>query len=88
MLTTAGEEVGGINRAKVLIQLTPEDERALSERDFAAAMQPRLTALADMRVVFDNAFGEKDVSIALVSDDTAALARRTPTTERSWRAIM
>lgn len=87
VLTIAGEEVGGINRAKVMIQLTPEDERALSERDFAAAMQPRLTAIADMRVVFDNAVGEKDLSIALVSDDTAALSRTAEAVERGMRTI-
>ncbi|MFZ2755010.1 MAG: efflux RND transporter permease subunit [Lysobacteraceae bacterium] len=85
VLTTSGEESGGANQAKILVALTPPAERHISERDFAAQMQPRMQELADMRVSFDNNYGGKDVSIVLVSEDGDALTAAAESLEREMR---
>jgi hydrophobe/amphiphile efflux-1 (HAE1) family protein len=87
VLTTAGEISGGINLAKIVIKLVPPEDRALSEREFANAMQSQLTTLPDVRVTFDNSVGSKDVSIVLVGEDVDALTRTAETVEREMRNL-
>ena len=93
VMTTAGSEVvmsdsaGGPNQARVLTKLIPPKERKLNERQFANVMFPELSKLPDMRVRFDNATGKKDISIALVSDDSAGLTRIAEQVEREMRAL-
>lgn len=87
VLTTSGDLAGGPNQAKILIALVPPDERALSEREFAADMRPALRGFADMRVSFDSGGGGKDVSIVLVGEDTEALIRSAEALEREMRGV-
>jgi len=93
VMTTAGSEfvmsdaAGGPNQARVLTKLIPPKERKLNERQFANAMFPELSKLPDMRVRFDNSTGKKDISIALVSDDSAMLTRIAEQAEREMRAL-
>jgi HAE1 family hydrophobic/amphiphilic exporter-1 len=85
--TTTGQDSGGINKARVLAKLVPPRQRKLSEREFGNAMLPELVALPDMRVAFDNSAGEKDISIALVSENEDALSRVAETAEREMRGL-
>ncbi|ROU06622.1 efflux RND transporter permease subunit [Lysobacter enzymogenes] len=86
-LTTAGTGEGGVNRATVLAKLVPARERALDERAFGNAMLPQLEALPDLRARFDNATGSKDLSLSLVGEDPADLARAAEALERQMRGL-
>ncbi|ALN57460.1 Multidrug resistance protein mdtC [Lysobacter enzymogenes] len=86
-LTTAGTGDGGVNRATVLAKLVPARERALDERAFGNAMLPQLEALPDLRARFDNATGSKDLTLSLVSEDPAELARAAEALERQMRGL-
>ena len=87
VLTTAGQVKGGTNKAQVLAKLVSPKERALNEREFGNALLPVLTALPDMRIAFDNSTGEKDLSIALVSEDVEVLTRVAEAVEREARGL-
>lgn len=75
ILTTAGENNGAINQARIYVKLVPPKQRSLSEREFRSMMYPQISGIPDMRVNFEDFSGMKDVSIALVSDDAAVLVR-------------
>jgi HAE1 family hydrophobic/amphiphilic exporter-1 len=87
VLTTTGKASGGVNRARILATLVPPKERSLSEREFGNEMLPKLAALPDVRVTFDNMAGDKDISIALVSEDTESLTRSAEAIEREMRGL-
>lgn len=93
VMTTAGSEfvmsdtAGGPNHAHVLIKLVAPKARELTERQFGNVMFPELSKLPDMRVRFDNATGGKDISIALMSEDSARLAQVAEQIEREMRAL-
>jgi hydrophobe/amphiphile efflux-1 (HAE1) family protein len=87
ILTTAGEVNGAINQARIYVKLVPPKQRSLSEREFRSVMYPQIVGLADMRVSFEDFSGVKDVSIALVSDDPAALDRATDALKREMHAL-
>ena len=93
VMTAAGRQfvmsdaAGGPNHAQVLIKLVPPKARELSEREFGNVMFPELSKLADMRVRFDNATGGKDISIALVGEDSAKLTQVAERIEREMRSL-
>jgi len=87
VLTTTGKASGGVNRSRVLAMLVPPGQRQLNEREFGNAMLPALKVLPDVRVIFDNASGRKDISIALVSEDSEALVRSAEAIERQMRGL-
>lgn len=87
VLTTTGKVSGGINRSRVLAMLVPPQNRRLDERQFGNALLPTLAALPDVRVTFDNSVGQKDISIALVSEDAEALTRGAEAIEREMRGL-
>ncbi|TNC98609.1 MAG: acriflavin resistance protein [Stygiobacter sp.] len=77
----------GINVATLDVKLVPPDKRTLDQRAFEARILPELRTLPDMRINVQNSSGEKDVSILLVSENTAALVRTAEALEREMRAI-
>lgn len=88
VLSIAGDgNNGAINKARIYLKLVPPSERALSEREFTALVYPQIAKLPDMRVNFDSLSGQKDVSIALVSDDPAALNLAADTLKREMQQI-
>jgi hydrophobe/amphiphile efflux-1 (HAE1) family protein len=87
ILTTAGETNGAINQARIYVKLVPPRQRSLSEREFRNAIYPQIAGLADMRVNLEDFSGVKDVSIALVSDDDAALDRAAGALKREMHAL-
>jgi len=87
VLTTTGKDSGGVNRSRVLAMLVPPKQRHLDERQFGNALLPTLLALPDVRLSFDNSSGQKDISIALVSEDTEALTRSVEAVEREMRSL-
>ncbi|MFZ4762658.1 MAG: efflux RND transporter permease subunit [Alphaproteobacteria bacterium] len=66
---------GGVNQANIEIKLVPRKERSMDQRAFENMVLPELKKLPDMRLNFANSAGAKDISIALVSDDGAALEK-------------
>lgn len=87
VLSSVGQAAGGINRATLMIKLLPRKQRALDQRAFEAATIQALQQLPDIRVAFANAWGMKDVSIALLSDDLQALQTAARNVEREMRGI-
>lgn len=87
VLTTVGESNGEINQARIYVKLVPPSARGVSEREFRNQMYPLLARLPDMRVNFEDFSGQKDVSIALVGDDDAALVRVAEALEREMHAL-
>lgn len=87
VLSTVGESNGAVHQARIYVKLVPPRERALSEREFRDAMYPRIAGLPDIRANFEDFTGAKDVSIALVSDDAAALERTAETLKRQMHAL-
>ena len=87
VLTTTGQASGGVNRSSIIATLVPPKQRHLDERQFGNALLPTLAALPDVRIAFDNAVGSKDISIALVSEDTEALTRSAEAIEREMRGL-
>ena len=87
VLTIAGEGDGAINKARLYVKLVPPAQRSLSEREFTARAYPEIAALPDMRVNFDSLSGQKDVSIALVSDDAQALTTAAEAAKREMLQV-
>jgi hydrophobe/amphiphile efflux-1 (HAE1) family protein len=87
VLSTVGESNGAVHQARIYVKLVPPGERALSEREFRDAMYPQIAALPDIRANFEDFSGAKDISIALVSDDPAALDRAAEALKREMHAI-
>jgi HAE1 family hydrophobic/amphiphilic exporter-1 len=79
--------VSGINVATLEVKLVPPDKRTLGQRAFEARLLPELQALPDMRINFENPSGEKDVTIALESDNGEALTKAAEALERGMRAL-
>ena len=77
----------GINVATLDIKLVPPSKRMLDQRAFEMRLLPELKALPDLRVNFENASGEKDVSITLVSNNGEALTETAEQLEREMRTI-
>ena len=87
VLTSVGDLNGGANRADIIVKLVPVDQRALNQRDFETAILPALKDMPDIRISFANAAGQKDISIALVSDDPVALSHTAEAVEREMRTL-
>jgi hydrophobe/amphiphile efflux-1 (HAE1) family protein len=85
--TATGGLGGGVNEASIDVKLVPPNERELDQRAFENDLLPELKALPDMRIDFSNSAGAKDVSIALVSEDGAALEKAAEAVEKEMRAI-
>lgn len=78
---------GGTNVATLEVKLVPTDKRSMDQRAFEARLLPELQTLPDMRINFGNSSGGKDVSITLVSDNGAPLARTAEALERGMHAL-
>lgn len=78
---------GNINVATLDVKLVPPNKRSLDQCAFEARLLPELQTLPDMRINFENASGEKDISITLVSDNGDALTRTAEALEREMRTI-
>jgi HAE1 family hydrophobic/amphiphilic exporter-1 len=87
VLTTSGEVAGGVNQADITIKLVPVKERDLDQREFEAEILPDLQKIPDIRLAFANSSGQKDVSIALLGDDPALLAKTAEAVEREMRTL-
>lgn len=87
VLSSVGQKSGGINRGTLMIKLVPIKARELDQRAFEADIIKDLQKIPDIRVAFSNAWGMKDVSIALLSDDVAALETAARAVERDMRNI-
>jgi len=87
VLTTTGEESGGVNHSRVLAMLVPPGQRRLDVGQFGNSLIPALAALPDVRTVLENSFGRKDISVVLVSDDVEALTRSVEAIEREMRGL-
>lgn len=77
----------GVNIASLDIKLVPKGERSISQRDFENRILPELKKLPDMRIEFANSAGAKDIMIALVSEDAAALSQAAEAIEREMRGL-
>ena len=84
---TGDSAASGVNRADIDIKLVPPNKRGMDQRAFEQRVLLELKALPDMRIAFANANGEKDVTIALVSDDGAALENAALAIERQMRTL-
>ena len=82
-----GTGAGNINVATLDVKLVPPNKRSLDQRAFEARLLPELQTLPDMRINFENASGEKDISITLVSDNGDVLTRTAEALEREMRTI-
>ena len=87
VVTTVGETNGAINQARIYAKLVPPRDRALSEREFSRKVYAEVAGMPDVRIGFDSFTGQKDVSIALVSEDPAALSRAADTLKQQMRGI-
>ncbi|PZP84175.1 MAG: ABC transporter permease [Azospirillum brasilense] len=85
--TNTGGGAAGVNIASLDIKLVPKGERSISQRDFENRILPELKKLPDMRIEFANSAGAKDIMIALVSEDTAALSQAAEAIEREMRGL-
>jgi len=75
VMTQINEAEGGVNKAEIQIKLTEPDERQLDQREFEKSILPELKKIPDIQLGFVKNDGTKEVSIALVSEDTQALAQ-------------
>lgn len=78
---------GGVNKATLTIKLVPADERKLDQRAFENDILPDLRKLPDARIGFANNAGVKDVSIALVGENSKTLNKAAEELERAMRAM-
>ena len=85
--TAHGGDGGGVNKADINVKLVPRNARAIDQRAFENMILPELKAIPDARITFANASGQKDMSIALTSEDGDALERAVITAEREMRGI-
>ncbi len=85
--TNTGGGAAGVNIASLDIKLVPKGERSISQRDFENRILPELKKLPDMRIEFANSAGAKDIMIALVSEDAAALSQAAEAIEREMRGL-
>jgi HAE1 family hydrophobic/amphiphilic exporter-1 len=85
--TSMGSGAAGVNTASLDIKLVPKQDRNISQRDFENRILPELKKLPDVRIEFANSAGVKDISIALVSEDTQALSRAAENIEREMRGL-
>lgn len=87
VLAMSGNSDGAVNKARLYVKLVPPDKREISEREFTARLYPEIARLPDMRLSFDSLSGRKDVSVALVSDDDAALTATADAIKREMQQI-
>ncbi len=81
------QRAGSINIATLDIKLVPPEQREFDQRRFEANLLPELQRLPDMRISFENASGEKDISLTLVSDNGVALTKAAEALERDMRHL-
>jgi hydrophobe/amphiphile efflux-1 (HAE1) family protein len=63
----------GVNEASISVKLVSPKERDLDQRAFENMVLPALKKIPNIRITFANSSGAKDVSIALVGEDGAAI---------------
>ena len=87
VLSSISEAEGGVNKATLNIKLVPPAKRTLDQKAFENAVLPTLKTFPDMRIGFANNSGAKDVSIVLVSENSAALEKASIQLERDMKAM-
>jgi hydrophobe/amphiphile efflux-1 (HAE1) family protein len=78
---------GSVNKAEVNVKLVPPSERDLDQRAFENKVLPELKAIPDVRINFANAAGQKDVSLAITSENGEALQRVVEAAEQQMRGV-
>ncbi len=87
VLTQINESTGGINKAEIQIKLIPPEMRKLDQRAFEKSILPELKNIPDIQLGFSKIDGTKDVSIALVSENTEALTQVAQEIEHAMKAM-
>lgn len=76
-----------INMAELNVKLKPKNQRDISQREFEALLLPELKNIPDVKISFANSSGDKDIVIALVSDDDHALEKVAIEAEKEMRQL-
>ena len=91
---TAGSDMKGgfqtaaseVRKGVVIINLKPKAERALSQKQFQAAMQAEFAEIPDLRTNFGNDNGMREFSMVVSGNDGAAVEKAAVAIEKAVRA--
>ncbi|MDY6938179.1 MAG: efflux RND transporter permease subunit [Cyanobacteriota bacterium] len=81
---------GRVNEATLSVNLQPQDEREVTQKEFEAVMRERFVEIPGARISFEAAGGagnSKDVSIVLTSENPEALRQAAADLETQMREI-
>jgi multidrug efflux pump subunit AcrB len=81
-----GDSVGDVRRASLTIQLTPGDERDVTQQEFQMATTRELRDIAGVRLSFGAQTGSK-LQITLAGDDPLQLNKAASAVERDLRTL-
>jgi hydrophobe/amphiphile efflux-1 (HAE1) family protein len=86
----SGSDGSGVNKATVVVQLKPKEERDISQLKFEQGLRPQFATIPGARISFQSqgaVGGNKDLSILLKSENPEALTTAANALEKQMRTV-